>query len=98
MANPAHPQRTGRHSDLRLSRRSVAASGINSAAFADRVHDQAFGRRELARLRKNMYPPQRETSDRAPGCNAKCSGERRTFRALPARAPAELADRKSTRL
>src|SRR5205085_5056384 len=91
MADSAHSQGAGRHPGLRLSRRSVAASGNNSAGFADRIHNQTFRRRELARLRKNLYPGQRETPDRASGCDPKCAGKRRAFRALPARAPAELA-------
>ena len=60
MANSAQAKRTGRHPDLRLSRRSPAHDAAHSAV-QDRVGVcQTRRRSELARLREDLHPRQRQ--------------------------------------
>ena len=60
MANSAQAKRTGRHPDLRLSRRSPAHDAAHSAVQDRGGVCQTRRRSELARLREDLHPRQRQ--------------------------------------
>ncbi len=62
VAHPAQAERTGRHPDLRLSRRSSAHDAAHPAVEDRSGIRQTRRRSQLARLRKNLHPGQRQSA------------------------------------
>src|ERR1043166_1948454 len=83
MAHTAQNDRSGRHSNLRLRKRSSANAGNHAAGKDRHFASQAILGSKLAGLRKNLHSWQRESGARTANIDNGSAQEHRPLRALP---------------